>query len=160
MNVFAAESGSWAKPLAACCAATKALHVLMLKDLLKSVTWSERGSSGGLGVTALPSQTQLDKPPRFRAAIHTIVNDNTWDTQRCLDLGECIDNSDGIREITLDVDLVGSVVGLGRFPRRQSNLVAFRRKYFSYSRANSGPGAENEDDGECGGHGASCGRRK
>jgi len=160
MNVFAAESGSWAKPVAACCAATKALTVLMLKSLLKSASWSERGSLGGLGVTALPSQTQREKPTRFRAAIHTIVNDNTWDTQRCLDLGECIDNIAGVREVTLDVDLVGSVVGLGRFPRGQSNLVAFRRKSFSYTRADSGPGAENEDDGGCGRHGASCGRRK
>lgn len=97
---------------------------------------------------------------RFRAAIHTIVNHNTWDTQRCLDLGECIDNSTGIREVTLDVDLAGSVVGLGRCPRGQSNLVAFRRKSFSYTRADSRPGAENEDDRGCGRHGASCRRRK
>ncbi len=61
MNVFAAESGSWAKPVAACCAATKALTVLMLKSLLKSASWSERGSLGGLGVSALPSQTQRGK---------------------------------------------------------------------------------------------------
>jgi len=101
-----------------------------------------------------------EKPTRFRTAIHTIVNDNAWDTQRCLDLGECIDNSVGIRKVTLDVDLVGSVVGLGCFSRGQSNLVAFRGKSFGYTRADSGPGAENEDDGRCGGHGASCGRRK
>ena len=159
MNVFAAELGSWAKPVAACCAATKALTVLMLKSLLKSASWSEKGSLGGLGVTAPASRTQQEKSTWFRAVIHTIVNDNTWDTQRCLDLGECIDNSAGIREVTLNVDLVGSVVGLGRFSRGQSNFVAFRRKSFCYTRADSGPGAENEDDGGCGRHDASCGRR-
>ena len=160
MNVFAAESGSWAKPVAACCAATKALTVLMLKSLLKSASWSERGSLGGLSFSAPTSQTQREKPTRFRAAIHTIVNDNTWDTQRCLDFGECIDNSAGIREVSLDVDLVGSVVDLRRFSRGQSNLVAFRCKSSSYTRADSGPGAENEDDGGCVRHGASCGRSK
>jgi len=160
MNVFAAESGSWAKPVAACCAAVKALTVLILKSLLKSASWSDRGSLGGLGVSALPSQTQREKPTRFRAAIHTIVNDYTWDTQRCLNLGECIDNIARIRKVTLDVDLVGSVVRLGRFSRGQSNLVAFRRKSFSYTRADSGPGAENEDGGGCGRHGASCERRE
>ena len=56
MNVLAAESGSWAKPVAACCAATKALTVLTLKPLLKSASGSERGSLGGLGVSAAPSQ--------------------------------------------------------------------------------------------------------
>ncbi len=68
MNVFAAEAGSWAKPVTACCAATKALTVLMLQSLLKSASWSERGSLGGLGVTALPSQTQREKPTRFRGS--------------------------------------------------------------------------------------------
>ena len=154
MNVFAAESGSWAKPVAACCAATKALTVLMLKSLLKSASSSERGSFGGLGVAAPAFQTQREKPRRLKVAIHTIVNDNTWNTQRGLDLGECIDKSAGMCEVSLDMDLVGSVVGLGRFPRGQSNLVAFGSKSFSYTRPDSGSGAKNEDDRGCGRHGA------
>ncbi len=36
----------------ACCAATKALKVLMLESLVRSASGSERGSFGGLGVTA------------------------------------------------------------------------------------------------------------
>ena len=63
-----------------------------------------------------------------RGAILTIVDDHTGDAQRCLDLRECIDNSAGIGDVALDVDLVGRVVGLGRFPRCQSDLVAFRSK--------------------------------
>ena len=75
-------------------------------------------------------------------------------------MGECIDNSAGIRQVALNVDLVGSVVGLGHFPRGQSNLVAFRRKSFGYTRANSGTGAEDEDDGGGCSHGDSCGRTR
>jgi len=52
MNVLAAESGSCAKARAACCAATKALVVLMLKSRVKSARGSESGSFGALGVTA------------------------------------------------------------------------------------------------------------
>ena len=52
MNVLDAESGSWAKQVAACCAATKALTVLTLRSRLKSSRGSERGSLGGLGVAA------------------------------------------------------------------------------------------------------------
>jgi hypothetical protein len=52
MNVLEAESGSCAKPRAACCAATKALAVLMLKSLLKPAKGRESGSFGGLGVNA------------------------------------------------------------------------------------------------------------
>ena len=109
--------------------------------------------------TAFTDSTR-EKPTRFRAFIHTIVNDNAWDTQRCPDLRECIDNTAGICQVALDVDLVGSIIGLGRFPRGQSNLVAFRRKSFGYTRADSGSGAENEDNRGCGSHGASCGRAK
>lgn len=114
MNVFAAESGSCAKPMAACWAATKALVKLTLSSLLKSPSWSERGSSEGLGVMALPAPTQREKSWLIRTAIHTIINDNTWDPQLRLDLSECIGNSAKIGEVTLDVDLVGGVVGLGR----------------------------------------------
>ena len=89
------------------------------------------------------------------AALRTIVNDNAWDTQRFLDLRECIGNGAGIGEVSRDVDLVGCVVGLGRFPRGQGNAVAFRCKSFGYTRADSGAGAENENDGGCGRHGAS-----
>lgn len=81
------------------------------------------------------------------AAIHTVVNDNTGNTQRGFDLRKCADYSAGIGQITLDMDLIGSVVGLGCLPRGQSNLVAFGGKGLSYARADSGPGAENEDDG-------------
>ena len=52
MNVRDAESGSWAKPMAACCVATKGLIVLIVRSRLKSARGSARGSSGGFGVTA------------------------------------------------------------------------------------------------------------
>ena len=57
MNVFDAETGSWAKPAAACCAATKGLTVLILRSRLKSVNCRERGSLGGLEVLAPPAQS-------------------------------------------------------------------------------------------------------
>ena len=53
----------------------------------------------------------------FMAALHTIVNDNAWDTQRFLDLREDIGNGAGIGEISRDVELVGCTIGLGSFPR-------------------------------------------
>lgn len=92
---------------------------------------------------------------RFRAALHTVVNNNAWDTQLFLDLRKCIGSGAGIGEVSRDVDLVGSAVGLGRFPRGQSNAVAFRCKGIGYTRADSGAGAENENDGGWGRHGAS-----
>lgn len=118
------------------------------------------GRVGGYCTGFSQTLTREKKRGVFRAAIHTIVNDDTWDTERCLNLGERIDDGAGIGEVTLDVDLVGSVVGLGRFPRGYSNLVAFGRKSFGYTRTDSGSRAEDEDDGRCSRHGASCGRRK
>ena len=92
-------------------------------------------------------------------SINTVVNDNTWDTQRCFDLGECVDNGAGIRQVTLDEYFAGGVVGLGRFPRGQSDLVALGCKSFGYTRADSGARAEDEDNRGCGRHGVGCGRR-
>ena len=60
MNVLDADSGSWAKPITACCAATKGLVVLMLRSWAKFVRGSERGSFGGLGVTALAVKVLLE----------------------------------------------------------------------------------------------------
>ena len=58
MNVLDAESGSCAKPSAACCAATKALVVVMVVPLVKSASGSESGSSGGVAVKELASPCQ------------------------------------------------------------------------------------------------------
>ena len=52
MNVLAAESGSSLKLSTACCAATKALVVFIVKSRAKSATGSERGSFASLEVTA------------------------------------------------------------------------------------------------------------
>ena len=57
-----------------------------------------------------------------------------------------------MREVSLNVDLVGSIVGIGGFPRGESNLVALGCKSFSYTRPNSRSGAKNEDDRGCGRH--------
>lgn len=81
MNVLDAESGSWAKPIAACCAATKGLSVLTLRSRLKSARGRERGSLAGLDLFALALQTQQEKLTRSRIAMLTIINDNTRDTQ-------------------------------------------------------------------------------
>ena len=55
-------------------------------------------------------------------------------------------------KVSLNVDLIGSVVGFGGFPRGQSNLVAFGCKNFGYARPNSRSSAKNEDDRGCGRH--------
>lgn len=52
MNVRAAESGSSLKPRTACCAATKALVVFIVKSRVKSANGSERGSFASFIVTA------------------------------------------------------------------------------------------------------------
>jgi hypothetical protein len=49
-NVLAASEGSSAKPSTACCAATKALVVLMFMSRLKPANEMANGSSGGDGV--------------------------------------------------------------------------------------------------------------
>jgi len=51
-NVLAAWAGSSAKPRAACCAATKALMVLIVMSRLKAANGIANGSLGGEGVQA------------------------------------------------------------------------------------------------------------
>ena len=88
--------------------------------------------------------------------MHTIINDNAWDAKQCLDFGEGIDNSAGVGEVTLDVDLVSSVVRLCCFPRGQSDPVAFGRKSPTNALTNIGPCTENKDDRGFVRHDASC----
>ena len=109
-----------------------------------------------MGWGSLHTLHRLNKKIQTRsmAALHTVVNNNAWDTQRFLDLREYIGNGAGIGEVSRDVDLVGCAVGLGRFPRGKSNAVAFRCKGFGYTRADSGASAKDENDGGCGRHGA------
>lgn len=52
MKVLDAELGSCSKARAACCAATKALVVLILKSRVKSARGSESGFLGSFGVAA------------------------------------------------------------------------------------------------------------
>lgn len=59
MNVLEAEAGSRSKARTACCAATKALVVLMLKSREKSPKASERGFLASLGVTAAASHGRV-----------------------------------------------------------------------------------------------------
>lgn len=56
-NVLAAWVGSSAKPRAACCAATKALVVLMAMSRLKAANGIANGSLGGEGVQAEAANT-------------------------------------------------------------------------------------------------------
>ena len=55
MNVFDAESGSCSNPRTACCAATKALTVLILKSRVKSERERESGFFASFGVAAAAS---------------------------------------------------------------------------------------------------------
>ncbi len=51
-NVLAASAGSSVKPRAACCAATKALVLLMVMSRVKAANGIANGSLGGEGVKA------------------------------------------------------------------------------------------------------------
>ena len=58
MKVRAAEAGSSAKPETACCAATKALWMLMVVSRLKSARERAKGSSAGVRFPALAAERQ------------------------------------------------------------------------------------------------------
>ena len=58
MNVLEAEAGSCEKPKAACCAATKALVILIVTSRLKSASGRANGSWGGVSVEALTANFQ------------------------------------------------------------------------------------------------------
>ena len=58
MNVFEAEAGSCAKPETACCAATKALVMLIVTARLRAASGRAKGSSGGVNVEALTVDIQ------------------------------------------------------------------------------------------------------
>jgi len=105
-NDLAASAGSSAKPRAACCAATKALVVLMTRSRLKAASEIANGSLGGEGVQAAaanPQQAFSQSPsvPRL-----TIINDYAWDTQDFFYSCKSIDNIVGVCEITCNVQLI------------------------------------------------------
>lgn len=58
MKVGAAGAESCEKPETACCAATKALWILMVVSRLKSAKESAKGSSAGVKVEALTAMRQ------------------------------------------------------------------------------------------------------
>lgn len=97
MNVFAAESGSWSKAKAACCAATKALVVLMLKSRVKSAKERESGFFGsfrvaapalGINVSRYNSSVFL----RVVGDVLTVIHDHTWETEQCFDFRKYSNN--------------------------------------------------------------------
>ena len=98
MNVLEAELGSCSKAKTACCAATKALVVLMVKSRLKSANGSESGffTSFRVAPAAFGNKIYQQKFDNmsFVAIILTIVNYHAWDTQQCFNFGKCTD--DGI----------------------------------------------------------------
>lgn len=65
MNVFEEEAGSWAKQMAACCAATKALVTLIVTSRLKAASGRANGSLGGVSVEALTGNFQYEFPDVF-----------------------------------------------------------------------------------------------
>ena len=58
MNVLEAEAGSCAKPEAACCAATKALVMLIVTSRLNAASGRANGSLAGVSVEALTANFQ------------------------------------------------------------------------------------------------------
>jgi hypothetical protein len=60
MNDLDAEAGSSAKPMAACCAAIKALIILMFTSRLKASSERANGSLGGESVEALTVNYQQE----------------------------------------------------------------------------------------------------
>ena len=114
------------------------------------------GRIGGAGA-AYP--VFVSKSGRFKTTRLTIVYNDTGHTQRSLDLRKHLDDRIRVCEITLDVELLCSVVGFGAFPRGQSYLVAFGCEGFGYAAADSGTGTKNENDGDCRRHDTERGRK-
>ena len=82
MNVFEAESGSFSNPRTACCAATKALVVLMFKSRAKSACGRDNGLFASFEVAAAALEMhQLGDRSLVLESILTVVNDDTRNTQ-------------------------------------------------------------------------------
>lgn len=86
MNVLDIWSGSLSKLKAACCAATNALVVLTCKSRLKSAKGIDKGSAGLFGAPADASKVSAGfRQSASMRNMVTIVNNNTWQTERCFD---------------------------------------------------------------------------
>lgn len=83
MNVLDTESGSCSKLETACCAATKALVVLMLKSCVKALKGRESGFFASFRVAAPAAKMfgEFSEAIRVLTKAHTIINDNAWEAQ-------------------------------------------------------------------------------
>jgi hypothetical protein len=111
-NALAAWAGSSAKPRAACCAATKALMVLMVMSRLKAANGIANGSLGGEGVQAAAANPQQAFGQSPSVSRLTIVHDYAWDTKHVFHSCKSIDNIVRVGEVTCDVQFVVRAVGL------------------------------------------------
>lgn len=111
-KAIAELAGSAAKPRAACCAATKALVVLMAMSRLKAANEIANGSSGGEGVQAAAANPSAETLQSLLVPELTIVNNYAWDTQLPFDFREHTDNIVRVGEVTCNVQLVSRTVRL------------------------------------------------
>ena len=111
-NDFAAWEGRSAKPRTACCAATKALVVLMVMSRLKAANGMAKGSLGGEGVQAAATKPQLALDRSSAIPRLTVINDYAWDTQHFFHSCKSIDNIVRVSEVTCNVQLIFRAVCL------------------------------------------------
>ena len=91
--------------------------------------------------------------------MRTIVYNDTGDAQRRLDVRKGLSHRIRVCKITLDMELVRSLVAFGLCPRGQSYLIAFGCEGSCYTRTDSWAGTKNKDDWGCGRHGTTRGRK-
>jgi hypothetical protein len=111
-NDLAAWAGSSAKPRTACCAATKALVVLMAISRLKAANGIANGSLRGEGVKAPATNHQQAFGQSPSVPRLTIVNDYAWNTQHFFHSCKSIDNIVRVGEVNCDVQLIVRAVCL------------------------------------------------
>jgi hypothetical protein len=84
--------------------------------------------------------------------MRTVIHHDTGDSERFLRLTKGVNHIFGLGEIARDVQQVVAVVGYFDGAGGESDFVAFGGKDSGDGLANVGTCAEDEDDGDVGGH--------
>ena len=146
MKVLDADWGSCAKAEAACCAATKALCVLTFVSRVRSAKVRVSGSLLSLGVAAAASPSFSMSKSCIVKRRRTVVDNNTRETEKFLDLGEDTCNGTWIGQVTHNVDYLCGVVALVGFSADGGYFVSAFGESLCDALPYVGTGAEQEQD--------------
>ena len=146
MNVFDADCGSCAKAEAACCAAAKALFVLMLVSRVRSAKDRESGSLLSLGVAPAALQKLSESVFCPVSRRRTVIDNNTRNTQGFLDLRKDTCNRTWVGQVTGNVHSVGRVFALVGLSADGGYFVSAFSEGLRNTLPDVGTGAEQEED--------------